>query len=361
VLESAGEVLAGYTTLKLGGSARRLVTATDRQEMVQSAREATKLDEPLLVLAGGSNVVVADTGFDGTALLVRSTGLRTDPQPDGSVLLTAEAGHPWDEVVRASLAAGLSGIECLSGIPGTAGATPIQNVGAYGHEVAEVLQSVPVYDRVTDEVFDATAEQCELGLRTSVFKHSDRYVVLAVTLRLQHSPLSAPIQYVELARTLGVEVGERVPVVQVREAVLALRRGKGMVLDPVDPDTCSVGSFFQNPVLDPDAYALVREAALARAGTEPPSWTVTPPPRASGPAGVKVSAAWLIERAGFGKGYHGGHAGVSVSTKHTLALTNRGGGTSAALVGLAREIRDGVRTAFGVTLEPEAVLVGCQL
>lgn len=377
VLESAGEVLGGYTTLKLGGSARRLVTATDRQEMVQVAREATKLDEPLLTLAGGSNVVVADAGFDGTTLLVRSTGLRTDPQPDGSVLLTAEAGHPWDEVVQESLAAGLSGLECLSGIPGSAGATPIQNVGAYGHEVAEVLQSVPVYDRATDEIFDATVAQCELGLRTSVFKHSDRYVVLAVTLRLHRSPLSAPIQYAELARTLDAGIGDQVPAVRVREAVLQLRRGKGMVLDPSDPDTCSVGSFFQNPVLDAAAYALVRAAALARVGTEPPSWTVPAAPLArpvttpaqvgaqapagDAPARVKVSAAWLIERAGFGRGYHGAHAGVSVSTKHTLALTNRGGGTSAALVGLAREIRDGVRAAFGVTLEPEAVLVGCEL
>ena len=358
MLESAGEVLGGYTTLKLGGSARRLVTATDRQEMVQAAREATKLDEPLLLLAGGSNVVVADAGFDGTALLVRSAGLRTDPQPDGSVLLTVEAGHPWDEVVRESLAAGLSGLECLSGIPGSAGATPIQNVGAYGHEVAEVLQSVPVYDRVTDEIFDATVEQCELGLRTSAFKHNHRYVVLAITLRLQRSPLSAPIQYAELARALDAGIGDQVPTARVREAVLALRRGKGMVLDSSDPDTCSVGSFFQNPVLDPDAYALVREVALARVGTEPPSWIVKSP---TGRAGVKVSAAWLIERAGFGKGYHGGHTGVSVSTKHTLALTNRGGGTSAELVALAGEIRDGVRAAFGVTLEPEAVLVGCEL
>jgi UDP-N-acetylmuramate dehydrogenase len=355
----ADTLLGSHTTLHLGGAARHLVTATDRQEMVQSVRDATKLDEPLLVLAGGSNVVIADRGFDGTALLVRSAGVRLRPGPDGSVLLTAEAGHPWDEVVQASLAEGLAGLECLSGIPGSAGATPIQNVGAYGHEVGEVLHAVPRYDRVADETVDATPQACHLGFRTSLFKRNDRYLVLAVTFRLRRSPLSAPVQYAELARTLGVGIGARVPAGQVREAVLALRAGKGMVLDPADPDTYSVGSFFQNPVLDPAGYASVRAAALARVGVEPPSW-----PHAGtrdAPPGVKVSAAWLIERAGFGKGYQGGHPGVGISTKHTLALTNRGGGTSAALLALAREIRNGVRVAFGVTLEPEAVLVGCAL
>jgi UDP-N-acetylmuramate dehydrogenase len=342
-----------YTTLRLGGPARRLVTAVDQQEIVQSVRDAAKLDEPLLVLAGGSNVVIADAGFDGTVLLVRSTGIRIEERPAGTALLTAAAGQPWDEVVRASLAAGLAGLECLSGIPGSAGATPIQNVGAYGHEVAEVLHEVPVYDRVADEVLDFTPEQCRLGFRTSLFRRNDRYVVLAVTFRLRHSPLSAPVQYAELARTLGVPVGDQVPAQRVREAVLALRGGKGMVLDPGDPDTYSVGSFFQNPVLDPDDYAGVRAAALATAGGEPPSWPYQ--------GRVKVSAAWLIERAGFGKGYTGGHPGVGISTKHTLALTNRGAGTSAALLGLAREIRDGVRATFGVRLEPEAVLVGAEL
>jgi UDP-N-acetylmuramate dehydrogenase len=342
-----------YTTLRLGGPARRLVIAGDPEEIVQSVRDAAKLDEPLLVLAGGSNVVIADAGFDGTVLLIRSTGIRFADQADGTVLLTAAAGQPWDEVVRASLAEGLAGLECLSGIPGSAGGTPIQNVGAYGHEVAEVLHAVPVYDRVADEVFDATPEQCALGFRTSLFKRNDRYVVLGVTFRLRRSPRSAPVQYAELARTLGVAVGEQVPAQRVREAVLALRAGKGMVLDPADPDTYSVGSFFQNPVLDPDDYATVRAAALARTGVEPPSWPYE--------SKVKVSAAWLIERAGFTKGYQGGYPGVGISTKHTLALTNRGAGTSAALIGLAREIRDGVRAAFGVSLEPEAVLVGCAL
>jgi UDP-N-acetylmuramate dehydrogenase len=342
-----------YTTLRLGGPARRLVAAVDQEEIVQSVRDAAKLDEPLLVLAGGSNVVVADAGFDGTVLLVRSTGIRFEDPGDGTVLLTAAAGQTWDEVVRASLAEGLAGLECLSGIPGSAGGTPIQNVGAYGHEVAEVLDSVPVYDRVADEVFDASPEQCQLGFRTSLFKRNDRYVVLGVTFRLRRSPRSAPVQYAELARTLGVAVGDQVPAARVREAVLALRAGKGMVLDPEDPDTYSVGSFFQNPVVDQDTYAVARAAALARTGLEPPSWPYE--------GRVKVSAAWLIERAGFTKGYQGGHAGVGISTKHTLALTNRGGGTSTALVDLAREIRDGVRAAFGVTLEPEAVLVGVEL
>ncbi|HKS99868.1 MAG TPA: UDP-N-acetylmuramate dehydrogenase [Rugosimonospora sp.] len=353
-MPDTGDLLIGpHTTLRLGGAAGRVVTAGDRGEIVQSVRDAAKLDEPLLVLAGGSNVVVGDAGFAGTLLLVRSTGVRIEDLPDGGALLTAEAGQAWDEVVRASLAAGLAGLECLSGIPGSAGATVIQNVGAYGHEVAEVLHAVPLYDRDADEVRDFSPEQCRLGFRTSLFKRNERYVVLAVTFRLHRSPQSAPVMYAELARTLGVEVGARVPAERVREAVLRLRTGKGMVLDPADPDTYSVGSFFQNPVLSPEDYPPVRAAAVARVGAEPPSWPYD--------GLVKVSAAWLIERAGYGKGYQGGHPGVGISTKHTLALTNRGTGTTAALLDLAREIREGVRSAFGVTLEPEAVLVGCDL
>jgi UDP-N-acetylmuramate dehydrogenase len=352
VLDLTGAQLGRHTTLRLGGVARDLITATDRSAIVDAVRGAGA--EPLLILAGGSNVVVADKGFDGTALLIRSSGVRLDPAPDGSVLLTAEAGQEWDEIVRHSLAEGLAGIESLSGIPGSAGGTPIQNVGAYGHEVAEVLASVAVYDRQAATVFDATPEQCRLGFRTSLFKRNDRYVVLAVTLRLERSALSAPVQYAELARALDAPVGTRAPAVAVREAVLALRASKGMVLDPADPDTYSVGSFFQNPVLDAGAHKALRTAALDRVGAEPPAW-------AYGDGGWKIGAAWLIERAGFAKGYRGEHHGVGISTKHTLALTNRGDGTCESLLALAREIRDGVHATFGVVLEPEAVLVNCEI
>jgi UDP-N-acetylmuramate dehydrogenase len=352
VPDVTGAQLGPHTTLRLGGEARHLITATDRAGIVSAVRGAG--GDPLLIIAGGSNVVVDDKGFDGTALLIRSTGVRLDPERDGSVLLTAEAGQEWDEVVRYSLAEGLAGIESLSGIPGSAGGTPIQNVGAYGHEVAEVLASVAVYDRAAGTVFDATPQQCRLGFRTSLFKRNDRYVVLAVTLRLTRAALSAPVQYAELAGRLGAPVGAQVPAAEVREAVLALRAGKGMVLDPADPDTYSVGSFFQNPVLDSGGYAAVRAAALDRAGAQVPAWPY-------GEGGWKIGAAWLIERAGFAKGYHGDHHGVGISTKHTLALTNRGDGTCEALLALAREIRDGVHAAFGVALEPEAVLVNCAI
>jgi len=246
---------------------------------------------------------------------------------------------------------GLSGLECLSGIPGSAGATPIQNVGAYGQEVAETISAVRVYDRVADEVRTWSAEECGFAYRTSAFKRNERWVVLSVDFRLARSELSAPVRYAELARALGVAVGERAPLADVRQAVLRLRAGKGMVLDRADPDTNSVGSFFTNPVLDAAAYP----SLLARCGDlgEPPAWPGTD-------GLVKVSAAWLIERAGFGRGYPAGGT-VGLSSKHTLALTNRGGGTTEALLALAREIRDGVHARFGVTLHPEPVLVGCEL
>jgi UDP-N-acetylmuramate dehydrogenase len=343
--------LADLTTLRLGGPPRRLVIATNAAETVQSLRGAALRDERILVLSGGSNVVIADQGFAGTVVLLRSRGVRVVADDGDSVTVRAEAGEPWDDVVALAVANGWSGIECLSGIPGGTGATPIQNVGAYGQEVAETVTAVEAYDRVADEVITLSPEQCGFAYRSSVFRHNDRWVVLGVEFTLARSPTSAPIRYAELARALGVPVGVRVPLAGARAAVLALRAGKGMVLDADDPDTRSVGSFFTNPVLDPDAYA----ALLKRTGAlgEPPSW-----PGRSGL--VKVSAAWLIERAGFGKGY-GGRGGVAISAKHTLALTNRGGGTTAALLDLAREIRNGVHSRFGVTLHPEPVLVGCEL
>jgi UDP-N-acetylmuramate dehydrogenase len=345
-VHDATSVLSRYTTLGLGGRASRLVTATHQHELVQLGR-ATPGE--VFLLAGGSNVVIGDHGVAATVVLIRTTGISVVPDGDRA-LVTVEAGHPWDEVVSFCVGEGLSGIECLSGVPGSAGATPIQNVGAYGQEVAETIHRVRVLDRVRDAVLDLAPADCGFAYRTSVFKGNDRYVVLAVTFALERSGLSAPVRYAELARALGASAGDRVPLAQAREEVLALRACKGMVLDPNDPDTRSVGSFFTNPVLSAEEFAVL----VDRAGTTPPHWP--------GPDGAtKISAAWLIEHAGFGKGYAGDHVGVAISAKHTLALTNRGSGTTATLLALAREIRDGVVQKFDVRLYPEPVLVACSL
>jgi UDP-N-acetylmuramate dehydrogenase len=340
--------LAPHTTLRLGGPARRLVTGSNADEIVQSLRAAEAAGEPTLVLGGGSNVVVADDGFPGTVILNRSVGIRVIDTDAEAVTVRVEAGTDWDEVVATAVAEGWSGLECLSGIPGSAGATPIQNVSAYGQEVADSLTALSALDRHHNRVVTMRATECGFGYRTSVFRRSRRWVVLATEFRLRRSHESAPVRYPELARRLRTAVGSRAPLAEVRRAVLDLRAGKGMVLDPADPDTYSAGSFFLNPVLDPAAWRSLR----SRTDGEPPSW----------PAGdglVKVSAAWLIEQAGFRKGY--GRRGVAISSKHSLALTNRGTGSTGELLALAREIRGGVRASFGVTLHPEPVLIGCAM
>jgi UDP-N-acetylmuramate dehydrogenase len=337
--------LAPHTTLRLGGPADRLVVARTADEIIDVVRGADAAGEPLLLLGGGSNVVIADEGVCGTALLVRTTGHRIEPAADGTALLTVEAGEDWDALVAAAVAEGLGGLECLSGIPGSTGATPVQNVGAYGVEIADLLVDVDLLDRRTGEVRTAPAAELALGYRTSVLKHRDDAVVLRVRFRLRTDGASAPIRYPELARTLGVEVGSTVPAGAARDAVLALRRGKGMVLDAADHDTWSVGSFFTNPVLPaadvPDVPGL-------------PRWP-------AGPDRVKLPAAWLIENSGFRRGHAGPGGRVALSGKHVLALSNRGGGTAGDLLALAGEVRDGVRARFGVTLVPEPVLVGCVL
>jgi len=377
--------LAGYTTLRLGGPARWFAEAPGDAELIAQVRSADERGEPLLVLGGGSNLVIADAGFPGTVIRVATRGIRHEPD-GGSVLLTVAAGEDWDSVVAGAVADGLAGLECLAGIPGLTGATPIQNVGAYGQEVAETLITVRAYDRNRHEVVDLPAAECGFGYRTSAFKRSlqpgsgagpravtGRFVVLAVTFRLERSALSAPVRYGELARALGVReggigeggIGEggireggRAPLAEVRSAVLALRRGKGMVLDPADPDTRSAGSFFTNPVLDLAAFAALERAVAATCGPG-----VQVPRFPAGPGHLKVPAAWLIERAGFTKGYPGGAApdGPRISAKHTLALVNPGGATTAGLLALAREVADGVRKAFGVDLANEPVLVGADL
>jgi UDP-N-acetylmuramate dehydrogenase len=388
--------LAGYTTLGVGGPAARFLEAVRDDQVVAAVRAADAVGEPVLVLGGGSNLVVADEGFPGTVVHVATRGVQVSDDRGGAVVAVA-AGEGWDALVRRCVAEGLSGLECLSGIPGLAGATPIQNVGAYGQEVAETIATVRAYDRLRDAVVDLSNADCGFGYRTSAFKRSadagrgaggragaqgggraggpgggradragrgaamnpaaatGRFVVLGVTFRLAAGGLSAPVRYAELAKTLGVGEGERVPPADARAAVLTLRRGKGMVLDPADPDSRSAGSFFTNPVLDPGQLADVERRAEARCG-RPVSV-----PRYPAPDGqVKISAAWLIDQAGFGKGYPG-TGPARISSKHTLALTNQGGADTASLIGLAREIRDGVRQAFGVDLVNEPVLVGTQL
>ncbi|GEP38668.1 UDP-N-acetylenolpyruvoylglucosamine reductase [Nocardioides psychrotolerans] len=338
-------LLADHTTLHLGGPARRFVVARTEAELVAAVRRADEVGEPLLVLGGGSNLVVGDAGFDGTVVQVATTGVLPDVEGDdascGGVLVTVAAGESWDALVATAVERGWVGIEALSGIPGSVGATPIQNVGAYGQEVSQTVASVRVWDRTLHGVRTFANADCDFAYRHSRFKADPgRQVVLSVTFQLAQGTLGAPVGYAELARTLGVEPGQRAPLAACREAVLGLRRGKGMVLDEADHDTWSAGSFFTNPVVAPE---VVPEGA--------PAWPVD--------GGVKTSAAWLIEHAGFGKGY--GSGAVAVSGKHTLALTNRGGATTEDLLGLAREVRDGVEARFGIRLVNEPVLLGCVL
>jgi|SRR5579884_517089 len=346
--------LADLATLRVGGPARRLIELADADEIVEVVRKTDTDREPLLVLAGGSNVVIGDHGFDGVVAHVISRGVRQ--QRNGRcVLVTACAGEPWDELVAQCVENGHAGVECLSGIPGSTGATPIQNVGAYGQEVAQRIASVRVYDRAVREVGDLTPAACRFAYRSSALRNTDRYVVLAVTFRLDCSPLGRPLRYEPLAGELGVKVGARPPLAVIREAVIGLRARSGMVLDPEDPDSISVGSFFVNPILTSD-----QSRALERRVTDEFGIDATTMPRWPDSDGhVKVSAAWLIERAGFERGYRRGRAGIS--SKHALALVNRGGASAGEIVALAREIRDGVRATFGVTLRPEPTLIGIDL
>ncbi|SEM61456.1 UDP-N-acetylmuramate dehydrogenase [Nonomuraea pusilla] len=342
------QMLAPYTTLGLGGPARDFAEATTSEELVALVARADAEGVPVLVLGGGSNLVVSDAGFDGLVVRVATEGVSVSRDGD-QALVTAEAGEDWDVLVTRAVTEGWSGLECMSGVPGLVGSTPIQNVGAYGQEVAQTVRCVRVYDRRTRQVADLEARQCGFAYRDSAFKRDPgRHVVLSVTYALDVSALSGPVAYKELAGRLGVSQGDRVPLALARQAVLELRRGKGMVLDAADPDTRSAGSFFTNPVISAE-----EAEALAVRAPGHPRWDM--------PGGrVKVPAAWLIEQAGFPKGYERGP--VRISTKHTLALTNPGGAASTAdLLALAREVRDGVREKFGVTLVNEPVMVGCAL
>jgi UDP-N-acetylmuramate dehydrogenase len=334
--------LAPLTTIRLGGPAKRLIEARSEAEAIESVREADATGEPVLVLAGGSNVVIADEGFPGTVVRLLTGGVeRRDAE------LEVQAGEGWDSLVAGAVRDGLAGIECLSGIPGSVGATPIQNVGAYGQDVSETITRVRVYDRHAQQVDELGPAECGFTYRSSAFKRNPgRWLVLSVTFALHRQPESRPIRYAELARKLDVALGDSAALAEVRDAVLELRRGKGMVIDPDDPDSVSVGSFFTNPILAPEDI----DEIARRAGVMPPAF-----PEPDGR--VKTSAAWLVERAGFEHG-HGLPGPAAISTKHTLALTNRGGATTAQLLALAHEVADGVERELGVRLVPEPVLVG---
>lgn len=337
--------LAPLTTLRVGPAADRVITCRDTAQLVGVLR-ALGTDGPgrVLVLGGGSNVVLADALDDLTVVRVANAEIHVD-----GAVLRAGAGAVWDDVVVAALTHGLGGLECLSGIPGSAGATPVQNVGAYGAEVADTIRRVRLLDRRSGLDHWVTPESLRFGYRTSVLKHSDAAVVLEVEFALDPAGRSAPLRYGELTAALDAEPGSHADPHRVRAAVLALRSGKGMVLDDADHDTWSVGSFFTNPVVARADF----ERLAARVGGPVPNYPA--------PGGVKLAAGWLVERAGFGKGFPGAGAPARLSTKHALALTNRGHATAADVIALARRVRDGVRGAFGIELTPEPVLIGCSV
>jgi UDP-N-acetylmuramate dehydrogenase len=341
--------LASRTTLGVGGSARWLATALDEAGVIEALEWGRHRHVPVLVLGGGSNVVVSDRGFDGLVIDIALRGIRCEER-GGGVRLTVGSGEIWDDVVDYAVSRGLSGIECLSGIPGRVGATPIQNVGAYGQEVAETVVAVVAIARESGERETFSGEQCQFSYRSSIFKREqkDAWVITSVTFSLERDRPPA-IRYAELERRLA---GRLTPSLRdVRQAVLALRRSKGMVLDPADPDSRSVGSFFMNPIVDDgslsDLIARASNRGIAREAI--PAFPVTG-------GGTKLSAGWLIEHAGFEKGYRRGNVGLSA--KHALAIVNCGGATAEAIRALAEEIQSAVREAFGVELEPEAGFVG---
>jgi UDP-N-acetylmuramate dehydrogenase len=325
--------LSGLTTLGVGGVADRVIEVEDAAELVAAVREADEAGRPLLLLGGGSNVVAPDAGWDGDVVAVRSRGIeRTGGR------LVVQAGEPWDDVVAHAVGNGLAGIEALSGIPGSTGATPVQNVGAYGQEVAQTITAVRVYDRAEKSERILAPAECGFAYRDSRLKREpERFVVLDVTFELDESSQSRPVGYAELARTLGVELGGTAPLSEVRAAVIGLRRGKGMVLDPEDPDSRSAGSFFTNPIVP-----------AHRAVDGCPSWP-------AGDGQVKLSAAWLVQNAGFGRGTRDGHVGTS--SRHSLALTTEPGATATELLAFADRIVATVEEKFGVALDREPTAV----
>lgn len=392
--------LARLTTMKVGGPATRVVVATTDEVVVRTALEAWAEDEPMLVLGGGSNVVIGDAGFEGTVLVVATRGIERiadtaqltagppsspadrlrslerslrPPQQREPVRVRVQAGESWDVLCAEAVARGWSGIEALSGVPGSCGAAPIQNIGAYGQELAATLAAVEFLDRETGVIRRLPASELRLGYRTSVFKQGLSGVVLAVELLLHHAVgnapvLSSPVAYAQLADALGVPLGGRVPIAALRDTVLQLRRSKGMVVDPDDPESVSVGSFFTNPIVSERfAHTLPREAPRwPTSGDEPD--VVVPlgaalPPRSTrdGQPQVKLSAAWLIEHSGVQRGFRLPGSDAHISRKHTLAIVNGGRATADQVLELARYIQQRVQSEFGVILQPEPTLIGATL
>jgi UDP-N-acetylmuramate dehydrogenase len=332
-----------YTSLRVGGPAKSIINVSTEAEII-SAIEAAG-DAPILIIGGGSNVLVSDQGFDGTVIHIANNQAESEVDACSGATLTIGAGENWDEFVRTTISRGFAGLETLSGIPGTVGAAPIQNIGAYGHEVAEFITRVRTYDRDSKAVKTFTNSECEFEYRNSIFKRNPgRHIVLSVQFQIRRGEISTPITYAELAKKLAIEVGEKAPVVDVRTAVMELRAAKGMLLNPDDKDSWSAGSFFTNPIVSVEIASALPEGA--------PKWPLTD-------GRVKTSAAWLIEHSGIDKGHS--HGGARVSTKHVLALTNSGNATAEELVALAREVRTAVQAKFGITLEPEVNLVGISL
>ncbi|MGG5175072.1 UDP-N-acetylmuramate dehydrogenase [Pseudarthrobacter sp. J1763] len=350
--------LSTLTTAAVGGPAGKLVTAATEAEIIEAVKAADAAGEKLLIIGGGSNLLISDKGYDGTVLRIASEGFVVNSEDScGGVSVVVQAGHNWDALVEHAVKHAWSGIEALSGIPGATGATPVQNVGAYGADVSQTIAAVRTWDRERNAVQTFTNSELKFGYRDSILKQntiegSPRYVVLTVEFQLAIGRMSAPIKYAELAKHLGVEVGQRAYSNDVRREVLKLRASKGMVLDPSDPDTSSTGSFFTNPIVDAEvAASLPADAPRYPAGED---------------GKVKLSAAWLIDRAGFGKGFgldseseSGGRA--SLSTKHTLAITNRGGASASDILAVARQVRDGVQRTFGIELHAEPLIIGEEL
>ncbi len=370
--------LARLTTLRTGGAPERMIDAHTAEELVSALREAWSDDRPLLVLGGGSNLFVGDEPFDGTVIRVLTKGIERMPSSrPGFVRVRVQAGHDWDALVAYAVEHGLAGIEAMSGIPGTVGAAPVQNIGAYGQEIVQTLAEVELIDEVDGEVSTVGADELGLGFRTSVLKHhygsvpERSAVILSVTFELAEvGHGDRPVVGEQLRTALGLEAGAEVSLAWVRDHVLATRRRKGMVLDADDPDTYSAGSFFQNAIVS---------ASFARTlPPECPRWPVTPdldpvlviplasydgyvPAPVTEESDVKVSAAWLIEHSGLRKGFKLPRSRAALSTKHALALTNRGSGSAEELAQLARFIQGRVQAEFGLILQPEPVLVGVEL
>jgi UDP-N-acetylmuramate dehydrogenase len=335
--------LSKYTSFRVGGPATKIVQVSTEAEIIAAIEEAG--DSPILIMGGGTNVLIADKGFDGTVIRISNNSVQAEVDACSGATLTIGAGEDWDTFVQTTIDRGFAGLETLSGIPGTVGAAPIQNIGAYGHEVSEFITRVRTYDRQEKALKTFTNSECEFSYRNSYFKaHPGRYVVIEVQFQIRRGEFSDPITYVELSKKLGIEPGEKAPVAETRAAVLELRASKGMLLKSDDHDSWSAGSFFTNPIISQQAADQLPNAA--------PKWPLID-------GRVKVSAAWLIENAGIHKGDELG--GARISTKHVLALSNSGNATASDIAELAKRARNQVKEVFGITLEAEVNLVGVEI